>query len=64
MTDQTWFGRAGSYRSDALHVVERYMRTGLDHLAYEATIEDPKVLTRPWKICMPLYRRVEKNARC
>jgi len=31
-------------------------------LQYEATIEDPTVFTRPWKISMPLYRRVEKNA--
>ena len=60
--DQTWFDRAGNFHSDALHVVERYARTGADHLSYEATIEDPKVFTRPWKISMPLYRRIEKNA--
>ena len=30
---------------------------------YEATIEDPEVYTRPWKIVMPLYRRIEENAR-
>jgi hypothetical protein len=29
---------------------------------YEAVIEDPDVFTRPWKISMPLYRRIEKNA--
>ena len=34
-----------------------------DIISYEATIEDPKVFTRPWKISMPLYRRQEPNAR-
>jgi hypothetical protein len=57
----TWFDRAGNYHSDALHVVERFTRTSADILSYEATIEDPKVFTRPWKINMPLYRRQEKN---
>jgi hypothetical protein len=60
-TDQTWFDRAGNFHSDALHVVERYTRTGPDHLLYEVTIEDPKVFTRPWKMSMPLYRRQERN---
>jgi len=61
-TDQTWFDRAGNFHSDELHVVERYTPLDADHLTYEATIEDPKTFTRPWKISMPLYRRVEKNA--
>jgi hypothetical protein len=43
--------------SESLHVVERYTRTSPDLLDYQATIEDPKVFTRPWKIQMPLYRR-------
>jgi len=59
--DQTWFDRAGNFHSDALHVVERYTRTGPDHLSYEATIEDPKVFTRPWKMSLPLYRRQESD---
>ncbi len=58
----TWFDRAGNFHSDKLHVVERYTRTAADHLTYEATIDDPDVFTRPWKITMPLYRRVEKDA--
>jgi hypothetical protein len=62
-SEQTWFDRAGNYHSDELHVVERYTLTDADHIQYEATIEDPKVFTRPWTISMPLYRRVEKNAR-
>jgi hypothetical protein len=45
--DQTWF--------------DRYTRTSPDVIRYEATIEDPKVFTRPWKMSMPLYRRQEKN---
>jgi len=60
--DQTWFDRAGNFHSDALHIVERYTRTGPDVIQYEATIDDPKVFTRPWKMSMPLYRRQEKNA--
>ena len=62
MNDSTWFDRAGNFHSDKLHVVERYTRTSQDVIAYEATIEDPDVFTRPWKISMPLYRRQEKNA--
>jgi hypothetical protein len=57
-----WLDRAGDYASNQLHVVERFTRTDPYHLMYEATIEDPSVYTRPWKIRMPLYRRVEKNA--
>lgn len=60
-SDQTWLDRAGNFHSDALHVVERYTRTGPDTLSYEATIDDPKVFTRSWKIGFPLYRRQEKN---
>ena len=59
--DQTWFDRAGNFHSDALHVVERYTPASPYHLMYEATVEDPKVFTRPWKIRMPLYRRLEPN---
>jgi hypothetical protein len=60
--DLTWFDRAGNFHSEALHVVERYTPTSPDHLLYEATIEDPKVFTRPWKISMPLYRRQGRDA--
>jgi hypothetical protein len=61
--DKTWFDQTGNHHSDKLHVIERYTRTGPDVIAYEATIEDPGVFTRPWKMSMPLYRRQEKNIR-
>ena len=54
--DQTWLDHSGNFHSDALKVTERFMRTSGDTMDYEATIEDPKVFTRPWKIRMPLYR--------
>ncbi len=61
--DLSWFDRAGNYHSDALHVVERYTPMSPYHLWYEATIEDPKVFTRPWTISLPLYRRIEQDVR-
>jgi hypothetical protein len=63
LNDRTWFDRSGNFHSAQLRVVERYTRVAPDHLLYEATIEDPEVFTRPWKISMPLYRRVEPEAR-
>jgi len=62
LSDATWFDRAGNFHSDALHVTERYTRTSPDLIAYEATIEDAKTFTRPWRMSMALYRRQEKNA--
>jgi hypothetical protein len=35
---------------------------GANVLNYEATSEDPKIFSRPWKISMPLYRWLEKDA--
>ncbi|PWU09007.1 MAG: hypothetical protein C5B51_06835 [Terriglobia bacterium] len=58
----TWFDMSGNFHSEALHVVERYTRTSPDTLQYEATIEDSKTFTRPWKISIPLFRHTEKNA--
>ena len=60
--DLSWFDRAGNFHSDALHVIERFTPRSADTLNYEATIEDPKTFSRPWKISLPLYRRVEPNA--
>ena len=60
--DQTWFDRAGNHHSDALKVTERYTMTDRNTINYEATLEDPKTFSKPFKIQMPLYRRQERNA--
>ena len=56
---RTWFDLVGTFHSDALHVVERWTFVDADTINYEATIEDPKVFTRPWKMAFPLERRKE-----
>ncbi len=45
--DETWFGEDGYFHSDAMRVTERLWRVG-DDLAYQVTVDDPKVLTGPW----------------
>ncbi len=51
-TDTNWISAEGrvSYHSDALHMIERYRRTNAKTLEIEATLEDPKVLTKPWVV--------------
>ena len=63
LLEGTWFDRAWSHHSNQLHVVERYTMVSPNHIDYEATIEDPVVLTEPFTIKMPIYRRIEENAR-
>src|SRR5262245_41343086 len=59
--EESRLDRGCDFHCDVLHVMERYTPTSPYHLMYEATLEDPKVYTRPWKISFPLYRRMEKN---
>lgn len=54
--EKTWFDMAGNFHSDALHVTEHYTMTDLNTIRYEATLEDPKVFTQPWKIAFELGR--------
>jgi hypothetical protein len=59
--DDTWFDRSGNHHSNQLKVTERFTPQGDNVLQYEALIEDPRTFSRPWRIRMPLYRRVEPN---
>ena len=60
--EHTWFDREGNFASDDLHVVESWTPLSPYHMKYEATIEDPNVFTRPWKMSFILYKHVEENA--
>ena len=46
--ERTWNDFKGWFHSDQEHVIERFTRTDLNHLFIQVTIEDPKVLTKPW----------------
>jgi len=60
-SDQTWLDHAGNFHSKTLHVVERYTPIDRDHIQYDVTLEDPNVFLRPWKMSMPIYRRIDRN---
>jgi hypothetical protein len=55
--DKGWVLSGGIFHSDALHVTERYTRTDYDTITYEATIEDKKVFTQPFKTGTTLMLR-------
>jgi hypothetical protein len=59
----TWLDRAGNHHSNRMLVTERYTLIDEHVMQYEATIDDPETFSEPWTIRMPLYRRIEDNAR-
>jgi hypothetical protein len=54
--DRTWFDIVGSFHSDAMRITERWTFAGADRIDYVATIDDPKVYTKPWKLRVQLGR--------
>jgi hypothetical protein len=52
--ERTWI-RDGWFHSDALHVIERIRRPSLNFLEHQFTIDDPKVLTKPWTSAWRTY---------
>jgi hypothetical protein len=46
----SWIDMGGKPHTNKLHLVERYTRTDLYTLHYEATVDDPGAYTAPWKV--------------
>lgn len=59
--DRTWFDVAGNFHSDAIHVAERFTLVDADTIHYEATVNDPKVYTRSWKMAFAITRDPQPN---
>jgi hypothetical protein len=62
-----WFGEGGYFHTDALHVTERLWRDGAN-LVWQATVDDPKVLTAPWtmspRVVKPSGDPLEESPPC
>jgi hypothetical protein len=58
--DTTWFGAAGYFHSDAMHVIEKFTRKG-DTLEYSATVEDPNVLTKPYDLPTQTFKKSDTD---
>ena len=65
--DDTWFGEDGYFHTDAMRVIERIWRDG-ENLVWQATVEDPKVLTAPWtmppRLTKPSTEPLEESPKC
>ena len=59
---QSWLDRAGNFATNQLKVTERFKLLDVNHIMYEATMEDPQTFAKAWTIEMPLYRLIDNNA--
>ena len=66
--DDTWFGEEGYLHSDRMRVIERLWLTPEHNLAYQVTVEDPVVLTKPWtnfaRVIPPNNDPIEESPTC
>ena len=56
-----WLDMEGNFTTPNMHVVERFTMVDLNRIDYEATITDPSIYTRPWKIAGNLGRHPDAN---
>jgi len=65
--DDTWFGEDGYFHTDAMHVIERIWKDG-DNLVWQATVEEPNVLAKPWvmpaRLLRPSTDSLEESPKC
>jgi hypothetical protein len=65
--DDTWFGEDGYFHTDAMHVIERIWKYG-DNLVWQATVEEPNVLAKPWvmpaRLLKPSTDSLEESPKC
>ena len=59
--DDWYYQNPKEYRmhTDAFHTIERLQRTDLNTIAYEFTVDDPKIFTKPWSVQWQMKRHPE-----
>jgi hypothetical protein len=55
LDERTWMNANGWFHSDQAHVIERLRRPSKNYMEYQYTVEDPKVLTKPWTSLWDTY---------
>lgn len=45
---RTWFDTSGNFKTDALHVTEKFIPQNANLIVYEVTVTDPTIYTQPW----------------
>ena len=61
LANRNWLDQNGNFYTDKARQVQRFIPVDADTLIYEATVIDPTVFTREWKLAMPLRRQKDKN---
>lgn len=66
--DDTWFGESGYLHSGEMRVIERLWLTPEGDLVYQATVQDPVVLAKPWtnfaRVIPPNNDPIEESPTC
>ncbi len=45
---KTWFDTSGNFKTEALHVTEKFIPQDANTIVYEVTVTDPTIYTQPW----------------
>ncbi|MGH9254110.1 MAG: hypothetical protein ACRD3C_06020 [Vicinamibacterales bacterium] len=59
LKDRVWLDHVGNFYSESVHIVERWTMFHQDVIHYQATIDDPKVYTRPWTMMLGWRRNTQ-----
>ena len=58
---RTWLDMAANFVDENEHAVERYTLVDADTIAYQATVTDPTVFSKPWTMNLALKRRAKTD---